>query len=88
MKRKKIKGDEIDKHYSFFRWVTCEKCEMEFVRESGWSFISGPFSLNGKYMGRNGIKRFVCKECAPTIEEIRKYPKGCSWIPPKPHNWN
>jgi hypothetical protein len=61
MKREKNKLDHIKKFWNLTNWSYCNKCRLEFVRESGWrleAFMIGlPYALE------------VCRKCCPTLQD-------------------
>jgi len=77
--------------FTLFGWKQCCKCGMDFRRERGWQFWTGPF-----YAGRGGLK-YLCRECAPSeevayeianlhIEPPTERPKGPPPPPPPTAN--
>lgn len=45
----------------------CVCCGYDFVRESMWSFVGGPF------YGTSGKWYYMCRECAPTRWDAHRY---------------
>ena len=62
MKRKhKKKYDFIYRIFPLF-WKICNCCKQDFRLEGGWRYISGPF------VGGMGRAKYICNDCAPSIE--------------------
>jgi hypothetical protein len=57
----------IDKIKTFFKWIQCDKCRMEFRREYIWKcFIKS-------ILFTDNIYGYICMTCAPTIEDAVKF---------------
>jgi hypothetical protein len=54
----------IKKHFFILNWVKCEKCELDFRFEGGYSLKIGPI-FNGQRQ-----KIYLCKECCQDKEDI------------------
>ena len=68
MKREHLEQYEhgIYKHYGWFFWRQCCKCNHGFRRDRGWKFLSGPF-----FQGV-GHWRYLCGTCAPTKKDANQ----------------
>lgn len=58
-----------------FFWKTCAVCNLEFRREPGWLIL-----LPGA--NHAVFEKFVCVECAPTLEDANKVRER--WANPGP----
>lgn len=72
--RKYIHG--IFHAFPLFTPRQCAKCKHDFVRESMWRFVSGPF------YGMRGEDYYICKECAPSKNVAHKVACELTTKPP------
>ena len=63
--RKYIHG--IFSHFPLLFQKQCTCCKHDFVRESMWTFVGGPWH------GGSGTKYYLCKECVPTRKQAHDY---------------
>lgn len=47
-------------------WKTCEVCDIEFRRESGWVF-------RRVWHGQSTIRTYLCQDCATTEEDVQHH---------------
>lgn len=63
MKREHVAPKKSVYHtYPLIFWQRCSCCKLDFRREWGWRYLSGP------YFGGRGRWRYLCSSCAPNRE--------------------
>lgn len=68
--RKNIHG--IFARFPIFFPQRCDCCGYDFVRESMWSFDTGPWE-RGLVSYPQGVRHYLCKECVPTKKMAHDY---------------
>ena len=86
--RKYIHG--IHRHFPLLIPKQCAACRHDFVRESMWTFIGGPWH------GKMGVWYYLCRKCAPSKRDANEYAsnhmhrrildkvQGRDFVPPPP----
>ena len=70
--------EDVYTYYPIFSWKQCSKCGKDFIRETMWKKVTGP------WIGNKGREYFLCKKCAPTIEEANRFFVNKEFLPKKP----
>jgi len=55
-----------------FFWKECDKCRNQFKKEKMWFSVTPSYD----HLLYGETKRYLCKECAPTMEIAEKYMNG------------
>ncbi len=78
------KYGSLERCNPWFLWKPCSKCKMEFRRQNGWKAFTAPYCHTPGLS--DGIRRYLCEECAPTYEIANQYFLDKKWLGPRPES--